>query len=139
LLDLLKRPFVEAHIGWLSHLCFNREHIKPVRNGVDSPNSQELRGYSLEITPLFQIDCFFGRRQAGPATLLRRDGTRFYFDESQHRAIVADHVDLAFKSGKREIARYQRVALSSEIPVGVGLSSDAGQQRPFFQVMDCLF
>ena len=56
-------------------------------------------------------------------------GARFHFDEREHRAVVADQVDLTLDAGHREVARDDRVAVAAQIPVGERFAAHARARR----------
>ena len=57
---------------------------------------------------------------------------RFYFDEGERLAVVADHINFAFDSWRREIARNENVAVAAQVPVGVSFTADARLARAMF-------
>ena len=57
------------------------------------------------------------------------DRAGFHFDEGEHGAVVADHINLALYSESGEITRDKSVAVAPQVPICVSFARDAGLPR----------
>src|SRR5271156_3975413 len=131
--------FVQADYGPLAGARFDGEDVEAARGGFDVAGAQKLAGHAREVAALFPVHCFFGGERRGPRGLRRLGRSRWldncarlYFDEGERLAVVADHINFAFDSWRREITGDKDVAVAAQIPVSVGFAADAGLARAMF-------
>src|ERR1700690_463641 len=119
--------FVEANNWPGASARLDGEHVEAAGGHINAAHACELVRHALQVAALVLIYGFFWARLAG---FFRR--ARFYFDEGEGAAVVADHINFAFDSGRGVVARDERVAVATEIPVGVGFAADSGAAGAIF-------
>src|SRR5579862_9477796 len=86
---------------------FDGQHVEAARRLADAALGQELAGHAREQAALFGRDGVLGQAARGALA-----GARLHFDKGEHRAVIANEVELSLESGYGEVARDDRVAVA---------------------------
>src|SRR5229473_2033182 len=116
-----ERILVQPYHGWLPRMVINGRHVKPAGGFADVTLRHKSLGGADDHALFFPGNTQFRqRRQIFP------NGARSDFHECQRLAIVADQIDFALDAARSVIPGYEYVSLPAQIPVGVGLTANAG-------------
>jgi hypothetical protein len=73
-----------------------------------------------------------GDAELGEGGEIVAEGAGADFDEGEGFAVVADEIEFALDAARRLVAGHENIAVTAEIPVGVGFAADAGAAGGMF-------